>query len=146
MPPRAVKRLAILSQPQMIQVTCAIIEKDGKVLCAQRSEKMRHPLKWEFPGGKLEPGETLAACLQREIQEELGLVISIREALPPNRHIYPGAPEICLYPFICTVQAGLLAVKEHKQIAWLPLNKLKTLDWAKADIPILEGYLVLKQG
>ena len=130
---------------RMLDVTCAIIEKDDKVLCAQRSAQMSHALKWEFPGGKLEPGETLAACLQREIQEELGLVISIREALLPNRHTYPGAPEICLCPFICTVQAGLLALKEHKQIAWLPLNELKTLDWAEADIPILEDYLFLKQ-
>jgi 8-oxo-dGTP diphosphatase len=106
---------------------------------------MRLPLRWEFPGGKQEPGETLAACLQREIQEELGLFISIRKALPPNHHTYPGAPEICLYPFICTVQTGTLTLKEHKQIAWLPLNELKTLDWAEADIPILEGYLALKQ-
>ena len=128
----------------MMDVTCAIIEKDDKVLCAQRSEKMSHALKWEFPGGKLEPSETLTACLQREIHEELGLVISIREALPPNRHTYPGAPGICLYPFICTVQAGTLALKEHKQIAWLPLNELKFLDWAEADIPILNHYISLK--
>ena len=130
----------------MMDVTCAIIEKDDKVLCALRSEKMSHALKWEFPGGKQEPGETLAACLQREIHEELGLVILIREALPPNRHTYPGTPEICLYPFICTVQAGTFALKEHKQIAWLSLNELKTLDWAEADIPILDYYMMLKQG
>jgi len=144
MPPRAVKRLAILSQPQMIQVTCAIIEKDGKVLCAQRSEKMRHPLKWEFPGGKLEPGETLAACLKREIKEELGLAIAIREQLPASQHTYSPTKEICLHPFICTIQAGVIYLKEHKQIAWFTLNELKTLDWAEADIPVLKHYLSIK--
>ncbi len=53
----------------MLQVTCAIIEKNGKILCAQRSEKMNLPLKWEFPGGKIEENESLEACLKREIRE-----------------------------------------------------------------------------
>ena len=129
----------------MIDVTCAIIEKEGKVLCAQRSEQMSHPLKWEFPGGKLEAGETLAACLKREIKEELGLDIAIQEQLPPSQHTYSPTKEICLHPFICTVQAGTIYLKEHKQISWLTLPELKVLDWAEADIPILHHYLSYKQ-
>ena len=61
----------------MLDIPCAIIEKEGKVLYAQRSEQMSHALKWEFPGGKREPGETLAACLKRVIKEELGFDIAI---------------------------------------------------------------------
>ena len=129
----------------MLDVTCAIIEKDDKVLCAQRSEQMSHALKWEFPGGKLEAGETLAACLKREIKEELGLDIAIREQLLARQHTYSPTKEIRLHPFICTIQAGTISLKEHKQIAWLHLNKLKTLDWAEADIHVLNYYLALKQ-
>ena len=129
----------------MLDVTCAIIEKDDKVLCAQRSAQMSHALKWEFPGGKLEPGEALAACLKREIKEELGLDIAIREQLPASKHTYSPTQAICLYPFICTVQAGTINLKEHKQIAWLTLGELKDLDWAEADVPVLDYYLGLKQ-
>jgi 8-oxo-dGTP diphosphatase len=129
----------------MIDVTCAIIEKERKVLCAQRSEHMKHSLKWEFPGGKQEAGETLEACLVREIKEELGLAIAIREKLPAIRHQYNNAKEICLHPFICTIQAGELFLKEHKQVAWLNPQELNVLDWVEADIPILHYYLLRKQ-
>lgn len=128
----------------MINVTCAIIEKDGKVLCAQRSELMNLPLKWEFPGGKVEAGETNENCIVREIEEELGLKISILDSLPPSIFQYPNSKEICLLPFICRIEAGEINLKEHKQIKWLSLSELKTLDWAAADIPILENYLALK--
>src|SRR5207253_4899938 len=128
----------------MIVVTCAIIEDNGKVLCAQRIELMNLPLKWEFPGGKLEAGETLETCLIREIKEELGIEISIGEKLPASRHTYSSTKEICLHPFICTIQAGHISLKEHKQIAWVQLFELKQLDWAEADIPILNHYISLK--
>ncbi len=65
----------------MLQVTCAIIEKNGKILCAQRSEKMNLPLKWEFPGGKIEENESLEACLKREIREELEIETGLYEKL-----------------------------------------------------------------
>ena len=128
----------------MINVTCAIIEKDGKVLCAQRSELMNLPLKWEFPGGKVEVGETNENCIVREIEEELGLNISILDSLPPSIFQYSNSKEICLLPFICRIEAGEINLKEHKQVTWLSLSELKTLDWAAADIPILENYLALK--
>ncbi|KAA5545791.1 (deoxy)nucleoside triphosphate pyrophosphohydrolase [Adhaeribacter rhizoryzae] len=128
----------------MIEVTCAIIEKDDKVLCAQRSELMKLPLKWEFPGGKLETGETLEDCLIREIKEELGVEISIKMKLPPNIYAYDNSKEICLYPFICTIQSGAIFLKEHKQVIWLKLNELEILNWAEADIPILNHYISLK--
>ena len=128
----------------MTEVTCAIIENNGKVLCAQRSEKMNLPLKWEFPGGKLETGETLEKCLIREIKEELGVEISIKEMLPSNNHTYNNSKEICLHTFVCTIQSGIILLKEHKQVAWLKINELKNLNWAEADIPILNHYITLK--
>ena len=106
---------------------------------------MPHPLKWEFPGGKQEKGETLEGCLKREIKEELGLDITIREKLQASKHQYTNSKEICLHPFICTVLSGQLALKEHKQITWLPVIELPTLDWAEADIPILNHFLSLRQ-
>lgn len=128
----------------MIYVTCAIIERDDKVLCAQRSEFMNLPLKWEFPGGKVEAGETNENCILREIEEELGLEISVVQTLPSSIFQYPNAKAICLLPFICRIERGSIHLKEHKQVTWLSLNELKTLDWAAADIPIVDYYLSLR--
>ncbi|MDT0678005.1 (deoxy)nucleoside triphosphate pyrophosphohydrolase [Autumnicola musiva] len=106
-------------------VTCAIIEQDEKILCAQRSEKMKHPLKWEFPGGKIEKTESPGSCLQREIKEELGVEIEILEQLPTSKHTYPGNIIISLLPFRCKITSGKITLAEHKQIKWLSLEELR---------------------
>jgi 8-oxo-dGTP diphosphatase len=129
----------------MIHVTCAIIEKGNQILCAQRSERMPLPLKWEFPGGKVEAGEALEDCIVREIKEELGLQVLVKEKLPKSIFDYGAGKEICLYPFICHIHSGTISLKEHKQVVWLPVNELKELDWAAADIPILNHYIALKK-
>lgn len=82
------RKKIITSKPATLRVTCAIIENEGKVLCAQRSEKMNLPLKWEFPGGKVEGDEDLITCLKREIKEELGVEIAVLEQLPSNFQKY----------------------------------------------------------
>ena len=125
---------------KIIDVACAIIERDGLVLAAQRSETMSLPLKWEFPGGKLEPDESAAACLEREIEEELGVGIAIRATLPTSDWSY-GGPLIRLHPFICTMKGEKLCLAEHKAIRWLTADELPGLDWAEADIPVLQYYL-----
>ena len=125
----------------MISVTCAIIEKDGKVLCAQRSEVMNLPLKWEFPGGKVEDDEYPEECLKREIREELGIEINIVERLISNKHTYPDQKCFELIPFRCSIAGGKLNVKEHKLVKWLNRSELRELDWAEADIPVLHHYL-----
>jgi len=124
----------------MIRVTCAIIENKNKVLCAQRSALMNLPLKWEFPGGKLEAGESEEDCLIREIREELNLIIGNLERLPSNIHTYEGGKAIELIPFRCKVVEGNLILKEHQQIKWLTAAELLILDWAEADISIVEYY------
>ena len=123
----------------MIHVACAIIEKDGKVLSVQRSETMSLPLKWEFPGGKIDEGEGPEQCLMREVREELGIEVVLVHALSPVSHQYPDF-KVTLYPFICRITAGEVTLYEHKACAWLPPEKLHELDWAAADLPLIEGY------
>ena len=123
-----------------ILVTCAIIEQEGKVLCAQRSESMNLPLKWEFPGGKAEKGETLDAGLLREIKEELGVDIELLEQLPDNTHEYSSQKIIRLVPFRGRILNGNIDLSEHAQVAWLTGDELEDLDWAEADIPIVKYY------
>ncbi len=126
---------------QMINVTCAIIEKDGLILVTQRSEQMSLPLKWEFPGGKIEGEESTEACLKREIKEELNIEINIIAPLEPNLHVYPNGKEIMLIPFICKYSFGELHLAEHADYKWLKKHELLTLDWAAADVPIVNAYI-----
>lgn len=123
-----------------LQVTCAIIERAGLVLAARRSATMSHPGKWEFPGGKIVPGESPAECLRREIREELGLAVRISNQLCLHTHHYP-ALTVTLHPFVCTITAGEPHLHEHAAIIWLSPAELFSLDWAEADLPVLAEYL-----
>lgn len=127
------------SERKNVAVVCAIIERGNLILAAQRSESMPMSLKWEFPGGKIEPGETAKESLRREIKEELGVAIEVNEALPSSRHDYP-ALTVTLYPFICSIAAGEIQLHEHAAIVWLPPEQLPELDWAEADLPVLAAY------
>lgn len=122
-----------------IQVTCAIIERDGLVLAAQRGASMCMPLKWEFPGGKIEPGEGPEACLHRELMEEMGLRVAVKWAMPPSTHRYP-AFTITLHPFVCTICSGEMTLNEHHTVAWFKAEDLPALDWAEADLAVLKAY------
>lgn len=123
-----------------MDVSCAIIERDGLVLAARRSESMSMPLKWEFPGGKLRPHENAADCLIREIEEELGVDIRILYALPPSDWQYPTFA-ITLHPFVCAMDAGEIRLAEHKAITWVKPGDLPALDWADADVLVVRSYL-----
>lgn len=123
-----------------LQVACAIIEKAGLVLAAQRSAAMSLPLKWEFPGGKIREGETAADCLQRELREELGIAAPVIEALAPTTHHYP-AFSVTLHPFRCAEPSGPVTLHEHAALAWVAPADLPSLDWAEADLPIIAAYL-----
>ncbi len=120
-----------------IHVACAIIELGGKVLCTQRSASMSMPLKWEFPGGKIDAGESPEECLKRELHEELGIEASVGQALTPTTHAYP-AFTITLYPFICRIVSGEIVLHEHTAMVWLPADEMHALDWAEADWPVIE--------
>jgi len=126
----------------MLEVTCAIIFKDNHVMIAQRSANMKLPLKWEFPGGKVEAGESKAACLVREIKEELSLEISIGKSLTEIIHHYSDF-SVRLHPFICAYKGGKLKAIEHTQIKWEKVSNLMAYDWAAADVPVVKELMEL---
>ena len=128
---------------KIINVTCAIILKDEKILVAQRSEKMKLPLKWEFPGGKLELNESEIDCIKREIKEEININIEVLQKLSNNTHDY-GTFKINLIPFFVQYISGEIKLAEHKDYRLLNRSELLNLDWAEADLPIVEEFLKLE--
>ena len=122
------------------RVVCAIIHQDDKILAVQRSEAMKLPLKWEFPGGKIEPNESEQQCIQREIKEELDIDIEVLQRLNPVLHDYPDF-SIELIPYTAKHINGEIKLKEHAQYLLLDKSELQELDWAEADVPIVEEYL-----
>lgn len=128
-----------------LHVACAIIEQKGKVLAAQRSAAMSLPLKWEFPGGKIESGESPEQCLLREINEELGTTVHITTALTPATHSYPEFT-VTLYPFACTISGSDMTMCEHHALQWIEPHLLDKLDWAAADIAVVCEYMSVTAG
>ncbi len=127
---------------QQIKVTCAIILFNRRILVVQRSENMKLPLKWEFPGGKIENGEEEEDCIRREIKEELNIIIDLITRLSPSHYDYPTF-SIELIPFVANYFDGEIKLAEHKQYLLLEKEDLAKLDWAEADIPILNEFLKL---
>ncbi|MGV9005024.1 (deoxy)nucleoside triphosphate pyrophosphohydrolase [Flavobacterium sp.] len=126
----------------MINVTCAIVYFDDKILVTQRSEKMKLPLKWEFPGGKLEGNESEIDCIKREIKEEINIEIDIVKKLSDSIFDY-GTFQIKLIPFIGNYVSGTIKLAEHSEYRLLDMFELSNLDWAEADKPIVEKLLKL---
>lgn len=140
----APSRLRVHQENRHLHVTCAVIERDGLVMAARRSSAMSLPLKWEFPGGKIDRGESPEECLRREILEEMGVRLSVMKSLPASTHRYPTFT-VTLYPFVCRIESGEITVREHSAIAWLPPDELKALDWAEADLPVIDSYLAERE-
>src|SRR5690606_22321373 len=107
----------------MIHVSCAIIQHKGKILICQRSAEMKLPLKWEFPGGKIEQGESKEACLVREIKEELDIEITVQTELQMVSYEYDDF-SICLYPFLASLVSGEPKAIEHAQLRWVSSEEL----------------------
>jgi 8-oxo-dGTP diphosphatase len=124
-----------------IPVVCALIERAGRLLLAQRPPNKHLPLKWEFPGGKVEPGEEPSAAVVREIKEELGCEIVIRRTLPGFLHDYKTVV-IEMLPFVCQLaaQSPEPAANEHVALAWAKPDELTRYDLAAADLPIIALY------
>jgi 8-oxo-dGTP diphosphatase len=124
-----------------IPVVCALIECAGTLLIAQRPTNKHLPLKWEFPGGKVEPGEDPAAAIVREIHEELGCDILITRPLTPFLHDYKTVI-IEMIPFVCVLAAGSPEPHPHEHVAivWATPDRLSTYDLAAADLPAITAY------
>jgi 8-oxo-dGTP diphosphatase len=127
----------------MTNVTCAIIYFGNKILATQRSCTMKLPLKWEFPGGKIENNETDTQCIIREIKEEINIEIEVVGRLSNNIHDY-GNIKINLIPFIAKHVSGNIVLTEHSNYKLLDIDELNSLDWADADIPILNELINIK--
>jgi 8-oxo-dGTP diphosphatase len=127
----------------VIHVVCALIIENRKILITQRSEKMNLPLKWEFPGGKLEVNESYEEGLKREIKEELNLNISVKKRLDDSIHHYDDF-SIKLIPFISEILSGDVLLNEHRDYKFVEIHKLLDFDWAEADIPIVNQLLSMQ--
>lgn len=125
----------------MIDVTCAIITKEDKILATQRGRGAHLEGYWEFPGGKTEPGETAEECIIREIFEELEIKIMIIQKLSPVEHHYSDK-SIRLHPFVCKILSGEIRLKDHAAFCWLEAGELSSLKWAEADRRIVENQLL----
>jgi len=120
----------------MIEVSCAIIRKDSKILAVQRGPESSHPWKWEFPGGKIHPEETSAQCIIREIEEELRLRIVVMEQLEYIEFDY-GDKQIRLIPFVCRIISGDMILTEHVAKYWFDFDQWQTIDWSGADYELI---------
>lgn len=125
----------------MIRVTCAIIRnEDNEVLIVQRGEISDHPFKWEFPGGKIQDGETEEESVIREIREELSMDIVICSRAKPVDHDY-GNKQITLIPFICDTLDELPLLTEHVDFKWISAIDLISVDFCEADRFVAEAYM-----
>ncbi len=122
------------------EVTCAVIVRDGLILATRRGKDMDHAGLWEFPGGKLHPGETYEECLIREIKEELNVTVRITGELVPSEFQYPQK-RIKLIPFWAEIVEGTLYSVEHDRVEWFSPSQLMRLAWPGADMPIVEQVI-----
>lgn len=122
-----------------IEVVAAVIYFEDKILCVQRPKNKLHYIseKFEFPGGKIENGETKKEALKRELFEELNITANIKSMFLKVVHEYPDF-QLTMHSFICEVESMKLTLNEHIAYEWLTSKELKKLDWAEADIPIVE--------
>ncbi len=122
------------------EVVAAIIVHQGKVLCMQRGQTCYDytSYKWEFPGGKIEPGETHQEALRREVAEELQMDITVGDHLITVEHTYADF-SVTLHCYLCTAASPSLVMTEHNAFKWLLPAEMSSLDWVEADIEVCEA-------
>ena len=126
-----------------VRVVAAIIIHEDKIFATQRGYG-EFKDGWEFPGGKIEPGETPQEALVREIKEELDIEIEVKDFLETVEYDYPEF-HLSMDCFFCTIRSGELVLKEHEAAKWLTAEKLESVEWLPADKGLIEGireYLV----
>lgn len=124
----------------MLEVTAAIIQQNDKILICQRPANKSCGLLWEFPGGKIEAGETGEQCIVRECQEELGVTLSVERELTDIVHEYSDRT-VHLHFYLCRIAAGVPEKKEHNAIAWIAPNEVRQYVFCPADTKMLSQYM-----
>lgn len=120
-----------------IEVVAAIIQREGTFFATQRGYGELEGM-WEFPGGKIEPGETAASALKREIQEELGIDITIDGFLCTTEYDYPSF-HLTMHCYLCGIEDGEIELREHKSARWLTAETLDDMEWLPADKEVVES-------
>ena len=118
-----------------IEVVAAVIHKDAAYFATQRGYG-EFECMWEFPGGKIEPGENRESALKREIQEELGIDITIDKFLCTTDYDYPSF-HLTMHCYLCSVESGKIELKEHKSARWLTVESLDSVEWLPADMEVI---------
>ncbi len=130
--------------PQTPQrIAAAVLVRDGRVLICRRRPDQDFPLKWEFPGGKIESGEEAAPALRRELVEELGIEAAIGPEIARFTYRYPGRAEILLIFFRIDVFRGEVANRVFQDILWVPPQSLRSYDFLEADLVVLDKIQAL---
>lgn len=119
-----------------IEVVASIIHQDGKILATQRGYGDFKGL-WEFPGGKIEPGETPEEALRREIREELNIDISVEKHICIVEHDYPNF-HLTMHCYWCSIVQGELVLNEHQSARWLEKSEWESVEWLPADIVVVK--------
>ena len=122
---------------KQIEVVAAVIIRERRVFAAQRNGKGEVGFKWEFPGGKTEPGETRQAALARELDEELGVVAKVGNYIMTVTHGYKTF-HLTMHCYHVEILSGAVVLKEHLESRWLSADELDTVDWAQADLPVVD--------
>lgn len=121
-----------------VEVAAAVIVCEGKVFAAQRKNAGEMARRWEFPGGKLEEGESPEEALVREIREELDSTISVDSYIMTVEHQYRTF-SLTMHAYLCTLVEGELFLEEHLASRWLDGDSLFSVAWADADVPIVQA-------
>jgi 8-oxo-dGTP diphosphatase len=120
------------------QVVAALIVRENEILCCQRTEYQALPLKWEFPGGKIEPGEQPSQALQRELDEELGIQAEIGSKVAQLQHQYQNGNAVELRFFVVEKYEGEMQNRIFREIRWVQRADLPTLDFLDADKTLVQ--------
>ena len=124
------------------RVICAVIVRDGRALLARRAPGQKHEGLWEFPGGKMEPGETPEAAIVREIEEELKVTIAPKTLVTTVECDYPKF-HLTMHCFLSSIVKGEICLVEHEAAKWLSPDELDSVDWLPADVEVVEKLKTL---
>lgn len=121
---------------EIINVCCAIIPERGRILAVQRGPESSHAWQWEFPGGKIQENETAEACIVREIQEELSVIVKVETQFESVAFDY-GFRKVNLIPFVCQIVSGTILLTEHVGLRWLNFEEPEPISWSGADAELI---------